>query len=159
MVGFMHRISIRWMLGLLVWCCLTGSASAVSLGNIEISSHLGEPFFARVDVHLAEGESMDKVQASIAEASDYRILEIYRDHVVAGIRVVRKNDGSPLLELSSSKPVDVPFFNLVLKLSYERFTQFKKFPVFLELPKAVQPQAASRKAPVATVKSAVACCA
>jgi len=149
----MHRIPIRWMMSLLVWCCLTGNASAVSLGKIEVASHLGEPFFAQVEVHLAEDESMDKVHAAIAGFSDYRILEIYREPFVATIQIIRKSDGSHVLELSSVRPVRVPFFNLVVKLSYERFTQFKKFPVFLELPKAVQPAAVARQAPVATVRA------
>jgi len=141
------------MMSLLVWCCLTGTASAVSLGKIEVASHLGEPFFAQLEVHLTEGESMDKVHASIAARSDYRILEIYREPAVAGIRVTRKSDGSPVLELSSAKPVRVPFFNLVVKLSYGRFTQFKKFPIFLELPKAIQPPVAGKQSAVPTVRA------
>ncbi len=137
------------LVGLVVWCAGAPQAQAVALGKIEVTSHLGEPFFGVVPLRLAPGEAVQNVFVEIASPEDYRILEIYRDPVVNTIRVDVENDTKgPRVELSSRLPIDAPFFNLVLKVRHKRVTHFKKFPVFLDLPKALRPEPSALPQPV-----------
>ncbi|RMG91044.1 MAG: hypothetical protein D6703_06020 [Zetaproteobacteria bacterium] len=123
------------------------SAHAASLGKIEVASHLGEPFFARIPVLLSAGERSSSLEAGIADASDYRILEVYRDPVVKQLQLRLKTDQGPYLEVTSSTPIRTGFFNLIIRITHDHLTQFKKFPVFLELADTLHPApAASQQA-------------
>jgi len=133
---------------------LAGNSQAASLGKIEVASHLGEPFFAEVPLKLEANELPSKVFVEIAAPADYKIFEVYRDPIVKSIRADVASDArGARVELSSRSRIQAPFFNLVLKIRYGRVSHFKKFPVFLDVPKAVQQ--AAQKAPqpaVAAVK-------
>ena len=134
-----HKMVLGWLAGTLFF--IAGSAQAVSLGKIEVASHLGEPFYAEVPLALESGEDISRVYVEIAAPTDYRILEVYRDAVLNSLRADVQNDSrGSRIELSSRNGLDAPFFNLVLKVRYDRATHFKKYPIFLDLPKSIQPQ-------------------
>jgi pilus assembly protein FimV len=137
-------------LAMAAWLISAASAWAVSLGKIDIASHLGEPFYAEVPLQLDPGESISNVYVELASTADYRILEVYRDPALNNITVDVKTDkrGARVV-LSSESGIEAPFFNLVLKVRYERATHFKKYPVFLDIPQMAKP-AAMR--PVPSVK-------
>ncbi len=113
----------------------TGTALAVSVGKIEVASHLSEPFYGEVPLLLENDEVVSNVSVNIAGAEDYRVLEVYRDPVLKQIKTWLKTDkrGSRI-EINSNSNIETPFFNLVLKVRYGHATHFKKYVVFLELP-------------------------
>jgi len=131
----------RWMRGLLGFsvCLILGvsQAYAVALGKIEVASHLGETFFAEVPVQLEKDENISSVFVELATPADYRILEVYRDPALNAIRSdVKKDSRGTRVGLSSDSVIEAPFFNLILKVRHGHATQFKKYPVFLDLPQA-----------------------
>lgn len=135
-----------WMRGLLGFfvCLILGvsQAHAVALGKIEVASHLGEAFFAEVPLQLKKNEIISNVFVELAAPADYRILEVYRDPSLNAIHSNVKNDSrGTRVELSSDSVINAPFFNLVLKVRHGHATQFKKYPVFLDLPQARPVQA------------------
>ena len=128
---------------LLLFVCLfftMGQAWAVALGKIEVTSHLGETFFAETPVLLDADEKISDVSIELAGSSDYQILEVFRDGVLNKLGVELKNDerGSRAV-ISSTEAIDIPYFNLVLKMKHGHATNFKKYPVFLDLPEQVRP--------------------
>jgi len=137
---------------LLLSVCLifaAGQAGAVALGKIEVTSHLGEVFFAEAPLQLEDGEKVADVTVETAAPSDYQILEVFRDPALNKLSVNIVNDlRGPRAVISSSEAIDTPYFNLVLKLRHGHATNFKKYPVFLDLPEQVRP-AAPAPAPVA----------
>jgi len=131
-----------------------GIAQAVSLGKVDVASHLGEPFYAEVPLNLDSGESIASVFVELASPSDYHILEVFRDGAVSLVRADVKSDGrGTRVELTSVEGIESPFFNLVLKVRHGHATHFKKFAVFLDLPRSAQPNTAA-KAEVLPVKTA-----
>jgi len=131
-----------------------GTAFAVSLGKVDVASHLGEPFYAEVPLNLDDGESIASVFVELASPSDYRILEVFRDGAVSLVRADVKSDSrGSRVELTSVEGIESPFFNLVLKVRHGHATHFKKFAVFLDLPRAARPSVAT-KAEVLPVKTA-----
>ena len=119
---------------------MMGSAYAVSLGKVDVASHLGEPFYAEVPLGLDEGEVVSSIFVELASSSDYRILEVFRDQSLGAMRIDVKNDSrGSRVELTSTGVIDAPFFNLVLKVRQGRATHFKKYAVFLELPRSAKP--------------------
>ncbi|MDQ6978793.1 MAG: FimV/HubP family polar landmark protein [Mariprofundaceae bacterium] len=112
-----------------------GSAQAVSVGKIEVASHLGEPFYAEVPLLLENDEVVSNVSLDVAGSDDYRVLEVYRDPVLKQIKTWLKTDKrGTRVEINSNSNIETPFFNLVLKVRYNSATHFKKYVVFLELP-------------------------
>jgi len=144
----------RVVLGLLAvagWLFPVVGAHAVSLGKIDVASHLGEPFYAEVPLVLEAGENVSSVFVELASPADYRILEVYRDPALNMIRADVESDSRGVrVELSSRSAMEAPFFNLVLKVRYNRATHFKKFPIFLDLPQAIKPEV---RAPLPTVSA------
>jgi len=130
-----------------------GTAQAVSVGKIEVASHLGEPFYAEVPLLLENEEVVSNVSVDVAGSEDYRVLEVYRDPVLKQIKTWLKTDKrGTRVEINSNSNIETPFFNLVLKVRYNSATHFKKYVVFLELPTASKsPRVAdiSRGAPAA----------
>jgi len=109
------------------------AVSAVSFERLDVASHIGEPFYAEAGLRLDGEESLLKTTVALGSASDYRILEVYRDQVVNNLRVdVVDDERGPRVTLSSGAAIDTAFFNLVLKVRYGRSTHYKKIPVFLE---------------------------
>ncbi len=138
---------------LLLGCCMMSmqTAAAVSLGKIEVASHLGEPFFAQIALHLTADESLSRDAVSVATPTDYNIFEVYRDDVVDQISVnlVHSQQGDQI-RLESKQPIHQPFFNLILKIRAGRVSRFKKYPVMLDLPTVA---AASLAQPATSPKS------
>ncbi|MDQ6953200.1 MAG: FimV/HubP family polar landmark protein [Mariprofundaceae bacterium] len=134
----------------------TGMAQAVSLGKIDVASHLGEPFYAEVPLGLDDGESIANVFVSLATASDYRLLEVFHDQAVDVIKVnVKRDQRGGRVELTTVRPLDLPFFNVIMKVKQGRATHFKKFSVFLDLPKSssqVRQQSFTKRQPQTEAK-------
>ena len=153
----MHRKNMLSFYGLIIaMVAFSTHAGAVALGKIDVASHLGEPFYAEVPLTLDEGEVVSSVAVELAGVADYRILEVYRDRALQLIRAeVASDSRGSRVELTSRNIIDAPFFNLVLKVRYGRATHFKKYPVFLDLPRAATPAGESAPLPSVTAGEAV----
>ncbi len=153
------RVRVRSLAGVLaavaLWLGAMGQAYAVSLGKIDVTSHLGEAFYAEVPLTLKAGEGISDLSVELAASSDYRVLEVYRDPAMSRLRANIVSDmRGDRIGINSEKPIEAPFFNLVLKVRHGRVTQFKKYPVFLDLPRldmrTTEPEAVPVTRPVTT---------
>jgi len=125
---------------------LSGVIQAASLGKVDVASHLGEPFYAEVPLDLDEDEAISSIFVELASPADYQILEVFRDAAVGSIRADVKSDSrGSRVELTSTSAVEAPFLNLILKVRHGRATHFKKFSIFLDLPRAAKPNRSSEK--------------
>ncbi len=157
------RVSKRYLPGMLAAFALcfglAGQACAASLGKVNVASHLGEPFFAEVPLVLKAGETLAGLSVELASAADYNLLEMYRDPALQKLRVnVVSDTRGNRISIISEQPVEAPFFNLVLRVRRGRATQFKRYPVFLDLPgiavrtPVVTPAVRPESEPVASVE-------
>ncbi|MDQ6968538.1 MAG: FimV/HubP family polar landmark protein, partial [Mariprofundaceae bacterium] len=125
---------------------LSGVAQAASLGKVDVASHLGEPFYAEVPLGLDKDEVISSIFVELASPADYQILEVFRDSAVGAIRTDVKSDSrGNRVELTSTSAIEAPFLNLVLKVRHGRATHFKKFSIFLDLPRAAKPNTSIEK--------------
>lgn len=125
---------------------LLGVVQAASLGKVDVASHLGEPFYAEVPLGLDEGEAISSIFVELASPADYQILEVFRDSAMGAIRADVKNDSrGSRVELTSTRAVEAPFLNIVLKVRHGRATHFKKFSIFLDLPRSATPKSSKEK--------------
>ncbi|MDX8413206.1 MAG: FimV/HubP family polar landmark protein [Mariprofundales bacterium] len=126
------------------------AASAVSLGRIDVASHLDETFFAEIALNLDADESLSSIFVDLASPIEYRFLEVYRDQAIDTLRTTIKQDKRGLrVEIASAKALRSPYINLVLRVRHGRATHFKKFPIFLALSSIATPKIVQGK-PVIT---------
>ncbi|MGN7614005.1 type IV pilus assembly protein FimV [Magnetococcales bacterium HHB-1] len=123
------------LLGLALVFGQVSPSKAVSLGEIEVKSVLGDPFVAEIPLKLREGESLAGVDAAVGRKNDYRILSLERPVAVAGMRfrIIRNKKGARVV-VRSIRPIHDPFFNLLLRFSAGGGVRFRNYPIFLNIP-------------------------
>lgn len=128
------RFPRRTVLGLAVLLALPSSVGAFSMGEIDIQSSLGEKFSAEIPIRLRQDEIAKGVESTIATADDYQVLELHRDFVLSTVHIQLKGEGRKRnILLNSDAPLQIPFFNLLLKTSVGRGSHYRNYPVFLEI--------------------------
>lgn len=112
----------RWLrqglLGVLALCCLglSSVASALSFGRLTVQSSLGEPLKAEVEVRDISPSDEGSLRLRVASPQAYRLSGLEFDALLADVRavVVRRPDGRSVIELSTAKPVNNVFVDVIL---------------------------------------------
>jgi len=94
----------------------TDDASALALGRITVQSALGEPLRAEIDLPQITPEEADTLRATTASSEVFRAQGMELTPAINNLRMQlqRRADGSAVLRLSSDRPVNDPFVDLVL---------------------------------------------
>ena len=139
----------RWKLSALAAAALvstgfyTSDASALSLGRLSVQSALGEPLRAEIDLPQITAAEAESLRAAPASAQTYRAqgLEFSPTLNDLQVRLQRKADGSMVLRLTTSRPVNDPFVDLVLDTSWNAGQLVRSYTLLLD------PPASRREAP------------
>lgn len=135
------RLFAQSTLGLALILATPSVACAYSLGEIRVTSQLGEAFYAEIPLHLREGESVKDFLVALGNLEEYLVLELHRSPVTVQLDVkVRMDSRGPRVVLKSDSPIQEPFFNLLLKTTLGSGSHFRNFPIFLDM-KSVKPVA------------------
>ena len=116
----------RWKFSVLAAAALvcTGfyadDASALTLGRISVKSALGEPLRAEIDLPQITPAEADALKATMASPEVYRAqgMEYTQGMSNLQIQLQRRPDGRATLKLSSDRPVNEPFLDLVLDANW-----------------------------------------
>ena len=94
-------------------------ANAMALGRIKVLSTLGEPLRAEIDIAEITTAEAESLRVSPASPETFRAAGLEFDSVISSVRVAvqRRANGRPFLRLSSSRPVNDPFMDLILNVS------------------------------------------
>ncbi|MFD2297305.1 FimV family protein [Paracidovorax citrulli] len=142
----------RWKLSALAAAALvstgfyTSDASALSLGRLSVQSALGEPLRAEIDLPQITAAEAESLRAAPASAQTYRAqgLELSPTLNDLQVRLQRKADGSMVLRLTTTRPVNDPFVDLVLDTSWNAGQLVRSYTLLLD------PPASRREAPAPT---------
>ncbi|WP_443080803.1 type IV pilus assembly protein FimV [Thauera sp. 28] len=94
------------------------AAQAAGLGQINVYSGLGQPLRAEIQVS-ATAEELQTLNARIASADAFRQANLTYGSAVSAIRVsVDTRGGRPVLRLTSDRPVNDPFVDLLVELDW-----------------------------------------
>jgi pilus assembly protein FimV len=117
---------VRWRLGALASAiALLGSlasfeAQALALGRITVQSALGEPLRAEIDIADINAEEAASLKAGTASAETFRAAGLEYTAAIVDLQVSlqRRADGRAFLRLSSARPVNEPFVDLILEANW-----------------------------------------
>lgn len=148
LMAHMHR----WKFSVLAAAAvaLTGfhadDASALALGRITVQSALGEPLRAEIELPQITPEEADTLRATTASPEVFRAQGMEFNPAVTNLRVQlqRRANGTAVLRLSSDRPVNDPFVDLVLDASWSSGHIVRNYTMLFD------PPASRRAAPAVT---------
>jgi len=127
------------------------SIDAAELGRLNVSSGLGEPLKADIELLSVAPEELSSLAAIMASEQAFAVQGIKRLNIHADIKVeIAKNaEGSPVLKLSSSQPISEPYLDMLIQLNWATGRLQREYTVLLDAP-GYKPQADQLQADGAT---------
>ena len=124
----------------------TQDAAALSLGRIAVQSALGEPLRAEIELPQITAAEADSLRATTATPEVFRAqgMEYTPAMNSLQIRLQRRPDGSAVLRLTSDRPVNDPFLDLVLDANWGTGRIVRSYTMLFD------PPALRRPAPTVT---------
>lgn len=122
-------------------------ASALALGRITVQSALGEPLRAEIELPEITPAEAETLQASTASPDVFRAqgMEYTQTLNTLQIKLQRRPNGTAVLRLTSDRPVNEPFVDLVLDANWSSGRLVRSYTMLFD------PPAMRRPAPTATV--------
>lgn len=124
-------------------------AVAAGLGKITVLSSLGQPLRAEIDIGVSS-EELPSLSARIAPSDVFQKAGVEYAGALSGIRftVEKRPDGQRFLSMRSTQPINDPFIDMLLELSWASGRLVREYTFLLDPPEAMHKPVA-QTAPVA----------
>lgn len=131
--SFFHGVLVGAVF-LALW--IPASALAVGLGKLTVFSGLGQPLNAEIDLVSNEKNELDSLSVRVAPPTSYRDAKVEYQSVLTRVKLVvdRRKDGTPILKISSTQPVNDPFLDLLLEVSWASGRLTREYTFLLDPP-------------------------
>lgn len=108
------------------------SAQAAGLGQINVYSGLGQPLRAEIQIS-ATPQELQSLSARIASADAFRQANLSYGGAVSAIRVsVDTRASRPVIRLSSDRPINDPFVDLLVELNWATGRMVREYTFLLD---------------------------
>ncbi len=136
--------------GLIAWPWM---GHAAGLGKLSVTSALGQPLAAEIELIAADRAELDSLAASLASDQAFRDARVEYAPVLTTLRfsVDKKPDGKTVLKITSTRPVNDPFIDMLVELNWASGRLVREYTVLLDPPGVAAPQSV---APVAVTQAA-----
>ncbi|MDP3419524.1 MAG: FimV/HubP family polar landmark protein [Thiobacillus sp.] len=117
-------------------------AHAAGLGKLSITSALGQPLAAEIELFAADKAELDSLSANLASDQAFRDARVEYAPVLSSLRfsVVKKPDGRAVLKVTSNRPVNDPFIDMLVELNWASGRLVREYTVLLDPPGMGGPQ-------------------
>lgn len=138
------------MASCLVLSGVAPSAHAAGLGRINVFSALGQPLRAEIELSATRDE-LSGLRAGLASAEAFRQagLELPSNLLEIKFSVDRRPDGRAVIKLSSDRPINDPFIDMLLEINWPAGRLVREYTFLLDPPEVAAKAAAPVSAPVA----------
>lgn len=109
---------------------------AVGLGQLSVSSGLGEPLNVEIELLSVTPEELSTLSAAIASEDAYAVQGIARFGVHGDIKVdlVKNITGSPVLRLRSSQSISDPYLDILIQVDWASGRLLHEYMILLDPP-------------------------
>ncbi|MDM7941509.1 MAG: FimV/HubP family polar landmark protein [Hydrogenophaga sp.] len=130
-----------------------GAAQALALGRVVVQSALGEPLRAEIDVPDINAEEAASLRVGLASPEAFRASGMEVNAALAGLQISlqRRADGRSFLRLTSPRPVNEPFVDLIVEANWASGRIVRDYTLLFDPPNL---RPAPRPVPVAPGVSA-----
>jgi len=132
----LNRVAVAAAVSVLA--ALPTAGWALGLGKLNVQSALGEGLRAEIDVTSLSADEGATLQIKVATPETYRAAGVDYNAVLANtaITLQRRADGRPFLRLSSDRPVQEPFVDVILDLAWSSGRLVREYTLLFDPPAA-----------------------
>ena len=124
-------------------------ALALGLGKLTVNSGLGQPLSAQIELTAAQRDELDSLRARIADPSVYRDNGAQYVGALARARItIEQGVNASYLRVTTAAPVNEPFLNLIIELSWATGRVVRDYTFLLDPPGVTEMQAVEPAAPI-----------
>ncbi|MGH8427964.1 MAG: FimV/HubP family polar landmark protein [Gammaproteobacteria bacterium] len=119
----------------IVVALLPGVALPLGLGQIQSETRIGEPLVARIPIVAANAGDLQGLAVGLADPSAYQQAGLSEPDFLFDLKFkVEQGSGGPYVLVTSSKPVNLPFLNLLVHISWTNGQLTRQYTVLLNPP-------------------------
>jgi pilus assembly protein FimV len=112
---------------------LTSAASAAGLGKLTVLSALGQPLRAEIELTSVSPEEASGLVAKLASPDAFKTANIDFNPALLSLRfAVEQRGGRQLIRVSSTQPLNEPFVDLLLELSWNNGRLVREYTFLLD---------------------------
>jgi pilus assembly protein FimV len=111
-------------------------AHAAGLGKLSVTSALGQPLAAEIELFAADKAELDSLSASLASDQAFRDARVEFAPVLSSLRLTaaQRPTARAVLKVSSSRPVNDPFIDMLVELSWASGRLVREYTMLLDPP-------------------------
>jgi len=132
---------------------LSSAAHAAGLGKLTVLSALGQPLRAEIELTAVSSDEANGLVAKLASPEAFRTANIEFNPALLSLRfAVEQRNGRQFIRVSSSQPLNEPFVDMLLELTWNNGRLVREYTFLLdpaELRATQSAQVASNEAPPA----------
>jgi pilus assembly protein FimV len=134
---------------------LSSSAYAAGLGKLTVLSALGQPLSAEIELTAVTPEDASGLVAKLAPADAFRVANIDFNPALLTLRFSVEHRGSrQFIKITSSQPVNEPFVDMLLELSWASGKLVREYTFLLDPSEMRSTQSAQVTTPVDVLQGA-----
>ena len=113
-----------------------GDAQALALGRIVVQSALGEPLRAEIDVPDINNEEAASLRVGLASGEAFRAAGMDFNPALTSLQISlqRRANGTAFLRLTSARPVNEPFVDLIVEANWSSGRIVRDYTLLLDPP-------------------------
>ena len=148
----------RQAIGLVCLAALPGAISqayAFGLGHATVKSALGQPLRADIDITQITPNEASSLKVAVAPASAFQSRKLNYSSILPEVTITLEHrpDGRPYLLLSSSRPVQEPFVDVLLRAYWANGELTRDYTLLFDPPNFTEPRPATQIAPQVSQQS------
>ena len=135
---------------------LTSVANAAGLGKLTVLSALGQPLRAEIELTAVSSEEASNLVAKLASPEAYRAANVEFNPALLSLRfAVEQRGGRQFVRITSPQPLNEPFVDLLLELSWDGGRLVREYTFLLD-PAELRSTQSAQVAPAPAARSGAA---
>jgi len=135
--------------------CVPLLAQAAGLGRLQVNSSLGQALRAEIEIVSLQAGEEDSLQARLATREAFKQAGIEMSSALVGLQfAIDKRGGRPVIRLSTTQPVNEPFLDVLIELSWSTGRLVREYTFLLDPAEYKGPPQDAAPAPAAKPKPA-----
>jgi pilus assembly protein FimV len=133
---FAKKLGKQLHIVLLVCLFIPAMTDAAGLGKLKVKSYLGETLDADIELVETSTDELPSLTARIANNDEYVAAGLQDSVVPTGIKInaVQRADGVRILHLTSTRPINEPFLELLISVNSETLHLVRQYTMLLDPP-------------------------
>lgn len=123
-------------------------AHAAGLGRLTVHSSIGQPLNAEIDLVAVRGDEASGLNVRLASPDAYQQANLQYNAGMTGIKlsIERRANGESFIKVTGNRPVNEPFVDLLIELSWSGGKIMREYTALLDPPGYGQQSAAAAPA-------------